>query len=378
MKLLLATDVTVRGGVDGYVLALADAMKRGGHSVVLLLEESTTSALRDDAARRGLDVRFAKQYHRRHSTEEIRGDSMRVLDELAPDGVHVTCGSPRSCLGLREVVVRRGLPLIVTEQQVNEALVLDPVVRERVRASYQAARAVIFVSEGNRATMRRAVGLDGVRDCVIPNGVDTARLRVPDRRTLPGSDRSGARLMTAARLAPEKALHLLVEAVSSLPAAMVSTVNLFGEGPEHDRLDRLVQDLGLRSRVFIHPWSSRITEHLAEHDLFVLPSRAEGMPFALLEAMAVGLPVVASDVAGNAEALLDGAAGTLVPQGDSTALADGIRRALTDPADTLRRSRVGAAHVRSHHDLPRLLLKTVDLWTPPPERKGSTPWPRYS
>ncbi|MFC4036709.1 glycosyltransferase family 4 protein [Streptomyces polygonati] len=378
MRLLLATDVTTRGGVDGYVLALADALRRGGHSVVLLLEESTTSALREDAARRGLDVRFAKQYHRRHSAAEIRADSTRVLDELSPDGVHVTCGSPWSCLGLREVAVARGLPLIVTEQQVHEALVLDADARERMRASYLAARAVIFVSEGNRATMRRVVGLDGVRNCVIPNGVDTARLPMPDRPALPRSDHAGARLMTAARLAPEKALHLLIEAVSALPASMVGTVNLFGEGPEHDRLDRLVQELGLRSRVFLRPWSDRIAEHLAEHDLFVLPSRAEGMPFALLEAMAVGLPVVASDVAGNAEALLDGAAGTLVPQGDSTALADGIRRALTDPAETLRRSRVGAAHVRSHHDLPRLLLKTVDLWTPPSERKGSTPWPRYS
>ena len=361
MRLLLATDVTVRGGVDGYVLVLADALRRAGHEVVVLIERTTTSALRDQAASRGLAVKLAKLYHGAYRLAELHDAARTVLDELRPDGVHVVCGSPWSCLALREVAADRDLLVVVTEQQVDAALVMTPELCERVRATYLAARTVIFVSEGNRATMGRLVGLDGVSHYVIPNGVDTVGLP----RVRPQSARMntrGARLVTAARLAPEKMLHLLVEAVSILPTTLVQRVDLFGEGPERDNLLGLIREHSLGSRVLVHPWHPHMVEQLASYDLFVLPSRAEGMSFALLEAMAVGLPVIASNIAGNAEALLHGNAGTLVTQGDSAALADGIRQALTRPIQTERRARIAAVHVRAHHELSALMLRTVDLW----------------
>jgi glycosyltransferase involved in cell wall biosynthesis len=371
MRLLVATDVTVRGGVDGHVLVLADAFRSAGHQVVVLLEQTTTSALRDQAADRGLEVRLAKLYHGAHGMAQLHRAARTVLDELRPDGVHVVCGSPRSCLTLREVAADRDLRVVVTEQQVDSALAVTPELRERVRATYLAARAVVFVSEGNRETMARVVGLDGVSHHVIPNGVHTAGLpRLRPRLTR--MDTRGARLVTAARLAPEKMLHLLVEAVSILPPTLVHRVDLFGEGPERDNLLRLIREHHLGARIFVHSWHPRMVEQLTYYDLFVLPSRAEGMSFALLEAMAVGLPVIASNIAGNAEALLHGKAGTLVAQGDSAALADGIRQALARPAWTVRRARIGAAHVRAHHELSALMLRTIDLWATTPT--GAAQW----
>ncbi len=362
MKLLLATDVTIRGGVDGYVLDLARALRCSGHDVVLLLEETTSSALRDLAPAEGLAVRYARHYHRRYDSDDIRDESARVLADVDPDGLHVICGSPRSCLVLREVAALRGLPMVVTEQAVDDAMSLDQRTREMIHASYLAARAVVFVCQGNRATMGRVIGLDGVRHYVIRNGVNVSRLRATARgapRRPPGD---GARLITAARFAPEKALDILIEAVAVLPEATIGSVSMYGEGPDHDHLRGLVRKLGLESRVFIRPWSGRMAERLAAHDLFVLPSRAEGMSYALLEAMAIGLPVVASDIPGNAEALMYGSAGLLVRQGDATALARGIQQALTCRQEAESRARAAARRVRSHHDLPMVMRETADLW----------------
>jgi len=128
-----------------------------------------------------------------------------VLAELAVDGLHVVCGSPMSCLALREEALRTRLPLVVTEQQIKDDLTVAAVAHARIRRTYEGARVVIFVSEGNRRTATARIGLDGVRTVVIPNGVDVAGIQArvrdcggPRRPTAP------ARVMTAARFAREK------------------------------------------------------------------------------------------------------------------------------------------------------------------------------
>jgi glycosyltransferase involved in cell wall biosynthesis len=366
VRILVATDVTVRGGVDRYVTDLAAALTRSGHEVVVALERTTASALPEMISDLGVPVHLVAQYHRRHSAQLIKSASTQLLAELAPDGLHAACGSPFSCIGLREAAAQRGVSCIVTEQFVDDALALTASQRERIKLSYLRARHVVFVSEGNRATMQRLVGLQDVAHSVVPNGVDVDAIRrrldqIPGRASRPGS--GAARLMTASRLAPAKGLDVLVRAVAELPSSTVARLDLYGEGPERDPLEHLINDLGLADRAFLHPWLTDVIEQMAVHDLFVLPSRAEGMPYVVLEAMAAGIPVVATAVAGTAEALAHGLVGALIAEPTVAALAAVIRRSLAQPEDTAQRALAAAGRAAASYDVGLQMRRTVALWT---------------
>ena len=360
MKILLATDVFGRGGIDGYFLELAAAYRSAGHSVLIALQEGTPSAIASGADRLKVDVRFTKLREGLYPPPEICEASRELLANTNPDGLHVVCDSPWSCLDLREVAVDQKLETIVTEQLIDETWAFSPAEIQRIRSSYEAALCIVFVSEGNRRIMANAVGLGGVRSQVIPNGVDIARIRPYVRE--PRAPHHPARVLTAARLAPVKSLNTLVEAVALLPSTVLQSLDIYGEGPERERLGQLITTLGLDTRVSIHSWSTNIWEEMARHDLFVLPSRGEGMPYVILEAMAVGIPIVASDVAGTFEALMHGAAGTITPKGNPAALAAGIRSTLKHPAKTIRRVELAMRRVASHHDSVELIQRTIALW----------------
>jgi glycosyltransferase involved in cell wall biosynthesis len=115
-----------------------------------------------------------------------------------------------------------------------------------------------------------------------------------------------------------------------------------GDGPQMPLLQSLAKELGIEDRVFFLGWQSRLQlmKCYQQANLFLFPSRHEGMPNALLEAMASGLPVVASCVAGNEELVMDGETGYLVPSEDVEALQMALKKLLLDPA---RREQMGMA-----------------------------------
>jgi glycosyltransferase involved in cell wall biosynthesis len=252
--------------------------------------------------------------------------------------------------------------VIVTEQQVDAALRLDTDMAARVRRSYRDALAVVFVSKGNLGTMDEVVGLDGVRTVLAPNGVDVEAIRrrvaaVPARRR----SRRPIRALALARYAPEKGLDILVRATALLPSDVLEVADCHGEGPERDRLVGLAAALGVSERVAFLPWCSDVPERLTGHDVLVLPSRSEGMPYAVLEAMAAGTPVVATDVHGTAEALDGGRCGLLVRQDDPEALAAALVDVHRDPDAAARRAAAAVDRV-SRHDERRQLTTIVSLW----------------
>ncbi len=100
------------------------------------------------------------------------------------------------------------------------------------------------------------------------------------------------------------------------------TLTIYGEGPERENLEDLIRHLDLTDRVFLPGVVSHIEEKLAEADLFVFPSQYEGFPNALCEAMAVGLPVIASNCSGNVDVVQDGINGLLFAVGDEKALTE--------------------------------------------------------
>lgn len=146
-------------------------------------------------------------------------------------------------------------------------------------------------------------------------------------RALDGASGRPLRLVTVARLSPEKGLADLLAAVALLVATgRPVTLNIAGSGPDGERLAALVAELGLGGHVrfagFV-PHGRALVAVLDEGDVFVLPSRSEGLPHSVVEAMARGLPVVATAIGGIPELLGDGS-GVVVAPGDVPALAEAI------------------------------------------------------
>ena len=105
---------------------------------------------------------------------------------------------------------------------------------------------------------------------------------------------------------------------------------IVGDGPERQSIDGLIESAGLRDRVELLGERDDVRDVLSHADLFVLSSRSEAMPMSILEAMAAGLPVVASNVGGVPEVVVDDQTGLLVPPGNAAALASAIERLLGD------------------------------------------------
>jgi len=168
-------------------------------------------------------------------------------------------------------------------------------------------------------------------NAIICNNCRYARDVIVKERRIEVSD--PPRLVFLGRLSIEKGLEVLFKAISLLRNKVKIHLNIIGTGPMRPKLERLADELGISSNI---TWLGRIAsgqplfDALCDGDTFVLPSFSEGMPSVIPEAMSQGLPVVASDVGGVREILLDGEAGILVPPGDPVSLAQAIERSVTD------------------------------------------------
>jgi colanic acid/amylovoran biosynthesis glycosyltransferase len=168
---------------------------------------------------------------------------------------------------------------------------------------------------------------------IVHCGVDPAQF--PPRREIA----AGTNLLFIGRLAAAKGLPILLEAMTKLPNA---TLTIAGDGPDRRLLESQSQQLSLAARVRFAGYQTpdQIRALLAQADLFVMTSFAEGVPVVLMEAMAAGVPVIATRIAGIPELIADGQSGLLVPPGDADSTARAIASLLNDPA---LRSRFAAA-----------------------------------
>ena len=208
--------------------------------------------------------------------------------------------------------------------------------RRRVMAlGYRRFGQVIAVSAEIRDAVVDQLGVPAERVDVVPNGVPYAEppVRDPHETVVVGG---------LGRLVPAKGFDLLIEAVRRLRdrGHRVEAV-IAGEGPERDALERAAEGLPVRFAGFV----TDVRAFLAEVDVFCLPSRWEGLPFALLEAMMAGTPCVAADVGDVAMGL--GATGRIVPPDDVDALTSALEEVVASPE--LRTQRGRAAHERARH-----------------------------
>jgi glycosyltransferase involved in cell wall biosynthesis len=171
---------------------------------------------------------------------------------------------------------------------------------------------------------------------VIPNGVDILQYQMP-----PDRDWENPHMLWVGRLVYQKGLDILVESLGELKS-LPWKLTLIGDGPQRAALQRLAIERGIDDRLEFTGWLDRaaLMKYYYASNLFVFPSRHEGMPNAILEAMASGLPVIASRIAGNEELVLPEKTGFLVPPQDAGGLREALETLLVDPE---RRKQMGLA-----------------------------------
>lgn len=168
---------------------------------------------------------------------------------------------------------------------------------------------------------------------------------------------------TIAELHPVKRIDTLIRAFSKIKDAHpTATLVIMGEGQERLRLEALIRDLGLESRVRLRGHVDQAQSYMNALDLFVLSSRSEGLGYVLLEAGLAGLPVVASNVGGIPEVIEHDVTGLLVPPGDPDALADALIRCLADSALRSRLSSTLRARVLKDFSKKAMVERTLALY----------------
>lgn len=245
---------------------------------------------------------------------------------------------------------RSGAPLVTTVHVGDTDALAGPVRRlldleERTVGRFILGRsdAVIAVSD-DVAFHCRDLGADPASVRTVPNGVDLQRFRpgpAPDPNSPPV-------VLFLGRLIGNKGPDTALAAFERLRrSGLDARLRLVGDGPERRRLEAMVRGMEHRDDVELVGAVDDPERHLAGAAVLVRPSRTEGMSLALLEAMAAGVPVVASDIPANRELLGDGG-GRLVPVGDPDALARAVAGLLADPAARQRVARAGRVVAECH------------------------------
>jgi len=291
----------------------------------------------------------------------------RLLRGLRPDVVH-----SRNWGALDTVIAARlvGIRTLVHGEHGREARdpqgldrrrnrlrrVLSPLISRFVTVSFDLRR---WLTDTVRIPARKVVA--------IHNGVDTTRFSPGDSseaREVLGLPVAATVVGTIGRLDPVKDQGGLVAAFSGLVASGANSIlAIVGEGPSRPALEDEIRRRGFADRVWLLGERRDVPTVLRALDIFVLPSRAEGMSNTILEAMATGLPVIATDVGGNPELVEPNVTGRLVPPGDPNALEAALAAYAGDPYLRRLQGKLGRERVLQHFSLDRMAQAYSSLYT---------------
>lgn len=203
---------------------------------------------------------------------------------------------------------------------------LKPYKRVLLRRVLQSAKFVIVFTDEQKADISQKYGLNPARVKVVPNGVEHKfyydQTRMPHKKL---------RLLFVGRLGYQKNLSQLLHALDGISDQFETT--LVGDGEQGIELQALAKKLCLKHVTFAgRKDGGELLNYYKASDIFVLPSEREGMPLVLLEAMAMSLPIVATNVPGNRDVVRNGKTGLLVPYNDADAFREALRKLQTSTA----------------------------------------------
>jgi glycosyltransferase involved in cell wall biosynthesis len=319
------------GGAERLVLMAATGLPRATfESAVCCFIERGRFA--DEAEEQGIKVWCLDEYpSMRHPVALYR--LYRTIRSFRPDIVHTHLQAPNLYGRLMALMAR--VPVVVaSEHNVYSSKAARHILLERLLA--RRTTALVAVSEHVRRFLSTQLGVSASRIQLVRNGIgmpqpSPARVDALRRElALPADELV---LGTVASLTRKKGHTYLLQAVAALfERGVRCSLLLAGDGPERSSLEKQTTTLGISDRVHFLGVQSNVADVLALVDLFVLPSLTEGLPLALLEAMAAGKPVVATAVGGVPDVITTEVNGILVDRENVPALADAVQRLAADSA----------------------------------------------
>jgi glycosyltransferase involved in cell wall biosynthesis len=362
LRILVGLESSGPGGAENMVLSLAEGLSSLGHQPLIVTDKAGWMTERAEAA--GVPVWVETQ----HRFRELPW-ALRMAWRMRRERIDIFHSHEFSMnvFGAAAAWLAR-VPHIATihgRQYVTEA--------PRRIGAYRLLRRlgvpIVAVSEDLRGYLAKGFRLERGDLRLVHNGIALPNafqvewgrreeLRQKSRTSI-GLPSVGPLLVCVGNLYPVKDHASLVRVLPELPEAQLA---IAGRGDEESNLRALAAELGVAERLHLLGLRDDVDAILAAADVFVQPSRSEGLPLAVLEAMAHGLPVVATAVGGIPEAIEDQKSGLLVPQGDSAAMARALRQILESPKRAESLSRCARARAETEFSVETMVKSYVELY----------------
>jgi glycosyltransferase involved in cell wall biosynthesis len=357
-RLLIVITLAETGGAQAYVARLLPALTREFDVTVAAGGRGFLSRATEAAG--GRYVALAHMRRRLDPREDLLGllELVRLMRRLGPDIVHVN-SSKAGVLGRLAAALAR-VPVRVFTVHGWAFKAHDGIAAAAYLWADRLMRPLttrtICVAESERAAGLRAHTCGAGNTVVIRNGVEHDRVPGAPPRT------GGPPVVLAVgRLRAPKDFTTLVRAAERLEPGS-ARIRIAGDGPDRAELEAEIAARATGAEVELLGERDDVPRLLAGSDVFVLPSRSEGMPLSVLEAMAAGRPVIASAVGGVPELVVDGVTGILVPPGDEAALAGAIGRLARAPAEGARMGEAAHRRVEAEFGLEACRRAHLDLY----------------
>jgi GalNAc-alpha-(1->4)-GalNAc-alpha-(1->3)-diNAcBac-PP-undecaprenol alpha-1,4-N-acetyl-D-galactosaminyltransferase len=359
MRITLIIATLGSGGAERVMALMANSWAEQGYDITLVTLGSSDAdfyTLDPRVCRVGLDLmRPSRSFIQAMSSNVRRLRRLRQAMKASRPDVIVSFVDCTNVLVLLSSIGLR-TPVVASEHTDPRHYTVGVFWTAMRRLLYRRAAALVVLTERLRPWAEGFIRKEAVY--VIPNPVQVPPVSSENRVTqvLGRSERTVAAM---GRLGHEKGFDLLLQAFARCAGRRQNwSLMIIGEGDERPRLEAMARDLGIKDRVLMPGRSKHPFPILRTADLFVLPSRLEGFPMALVEAMACGLPVICTDFPSGARDIVrDGIDAIVVPPNDVKALGEALDRLMEDPAE---RQRLGA---RAIEVADRFSLGTVmSMW----------------
>lgn len=368
LRICLVTEAA-GGGVGRHFLDLAAGLAQCGHNVTGIYSPGRCDAQFREKRAAASGVKFVELPLRRAVHPLDLADAWRLtrqIRELGPfDVIHAHSSKGGALARLAARWLRT--PAVYTP---HAFVTLDPTLSATKRAIYgrierwlaAQCAAIIAVSE-DEAEHARSLGIASAKIHVVPNGID--RPDFPPRyfaRAKLGLSADDVAVGFVGRLAPQKAPEVLLAAFASLaPSHQQARLIFVGSGPLEAELRRLAEQRGVAAQVnFVGDVVA--TQLMPAMDLFCLSSRYEGLPYVLLEALAAGLPIVATSVGGVATCVTADRNGIVVPPDDAAALSNALGR-LIENAELRRSFAAASAAMATRFTAEQMVEQTLAVYS---------------
>lgn len=356
------------GGAERVIVDLAASFERAGHDVSLLVHTNDNPyAVALGGGVRLVSLENALSRRLRPRTLFCLWGLIAFLKKEKPDIVFTTGAAHSVILLLARALLRIDTRVVIREtntigaQAGKNAGIIENVMFFLARRLYPLADRIVAPSSGILKDMEERIPEVRGKACVIYNPIDATEIRKQAEQPMEDENLSGVPfILGVGRLVPQKGFYTLIRACAPLCRERGIHLALLGEGPERENLAALAGDLGMAQYLHMPGFVVNPFAFMARARLFVLSSRFEGLPNALLQAIAAGCPVVATDCPSGPDEILDGGKlAPLVPVDDVEALRRAIANALEQgrPADYALWDRIGHAY-----DRERITARYLDVF----------------